>query len=134
MPTRIQTLECAFQTYERTYQTLGRVFITLEKFMQISDAIAFHTTAAVVQQNYKAKVLQLILEIVQGLITKIQFGGIMVRTKSSLAYQFLIYFINLLSECLLCLFTTNGNEFLRLVVVEASVACHLNINKHIGLH
>jgi len=35
---------------------------------------------------------------------------------------------------LLCLFATDGDDFFRFVVVKATVATHLDIDKHVGFH
>ena len=48
----------------------------------VVDAVALHTAAAVIQQHHWAVALQFVLEVVQGLITKIQFGGIVIRKVS----------------------------------------------------
>ena len=48
----------------------------------VVDAVALHAAAAVVQEYDGAVVLQFVLEEIQRLITKIQFGGIVVRKVS----------------------------------------------------
>ena len=48
----------------------------------VVDTITFHTSATIIQEHDWPEVLQFVLEIVQRIFTKIQFGGIVVRKVS----------------------------------------------------
>ena len=49
-------------------------------------------------------------------------------------YIQLLLLQKILFKRLLCLFATDGDELFRFVVVEAAVATHLDVHKHVGFH